>query len=66
MKGHIDLGKAEEEREEGVGWLVGCFFWRGGYGMLIFAGYLMAGWLFGVFGISTFVGDLTPNPFLWK
>ena len=24
------------------------------------------GWLGGFYGISTFVGYLTPNPFLWK
>ena len=24
------------------------------------------GWLFGFYGISTFVGYLTPDPFLWK
>ena len=26
----------------------------------------MIGWLFGFYGISTFVGYLTPNPVLWK
>ena len=26
----------------------------------------MIDWLFGFYGISTFEGYLTPNPFLWK
>ena len=26
----------------------------------------LVGWLVGVYGISTFEGYLTPNPFLWK
>ena len=26
----------------------------------------LVGWLVGFYGISTFVGYLTPNPFLWK
>ena len=26
----------------------------------------LIGWLFGFYGISTFVGYLTPNPFLYK
>ena len=26
----------------------------------------LVGWLIGFYGISTFVGDLTPNPFLCK
>ena len=28
--------------------------------------WLSFGWLFEFYGISTFVGYLTPNPFLWK
>ena len=28
--------------------------------------YCLLGWLFGFYGISTFVGYLTPNPFLYK
>ena len=28
--------------------------------------YVLRGWLVGFYGISTFVGYLTPNPFLYK
>ena len=28
--------------------------------------YKMDGWLLGFYGISTFVGYITPNPFLYK
>ena len=28
--------------------------------------YWLVGWMFGFYGISTFVGYLTPNPFLYK
>ena len=28
--------------------------------------FLKIGWLFGFYGISTFVGYLMPNPFLYK
>ena len=28
--------------------------------------YVIVGWLFGFYGISTFVGYLMPNPFLYK
>ena len=27
---------------------------------------MLVGWLFGFYGISTFVGYLMPNPFLYK
>ena len=27
---------------------------------------LLVGWLVGIYGISTIVGYLTPNPFLWE
>ena len=26
----------------------------------------LVGWLVGIYGISTFIGYLMPNPFLWK
>ena len=32
--------------------------------MRMFCGKVRVGWLVGFYGISTFVGYLTPNPFL--
>ena len=37
-----------------------------GYLMPKFNSFLMVGWLFGFYGISTSVGYLMPNPFLCK
>ena len=34
--------------------------------LLIWVGCRLFGWLVGFYGISTFVGYLTPNPFLYK